>query len=114
MERAAFTDAFNFERRVGLSAGYENGPLIANVGVFTDNVHDLDDDNNSIGSDARLIFAPKMGETQLHIGGSAHFRVTKDMAARGDTILYHHRPLVPHTDTHLLPPHTLGATERPR
>src|SRR3546814_17660974 len=102
MERAAFTDAFNFERRVGLSAGYENGPLIANVGVFTDNVHDLDDENNSIGGDARLVFAPKMGETQLHFGGSAHFRDNKDLAERGDTIRYRQRPMVHSPDTRFL------------
>src|SRR3546814_16382077 len=112
MERAAFTDAFNFERRVGLSAGYENGPLIANVGVFTDNVHDLDDENNSIGGDARLVFAPKMGETQLHFGGSAHFRDNKDLAERGDTIRYRQRPMVHSTATRFLAPPQLGVTER--
>ncbi|HEY9554534.1 OprO/OprP family phosphate-selective porin [Allosphingosinicella sp.] len=111
MERAAFTDAFNFERRVGLSAGYENGPLIANVGVFTDNVHDLDDENNSIGGDARLVFAPKMGETQLHFGGSAHFRDNKDLAERGDTIRYRQRPMVHSTDTRFLATPELGVTE---
>ncbi|MEO5587079.1 MAG: porin, partial [Novosphingobium sp.] len=38
MERAAFTDAFNFERRLGLSAQYRRGPLLAQLGVFTDDV----------------------------------------------------------------------------
>ena len=111
LERAAFTDAFNFERRVGLSAGYENGPVIANVGVFTDNVHDLDDENNSIGGDARLVFAPKMGETQLHFGVSAHFRDNNDLAERGDTTRYRQRPMVHSTDTRFLATPELGVTE---
>lgn len=102
MERAAFTDAFNFERRVGLSAAYENGPFIAQAGVFTDNIHDLDDENNSLGADARLVFAPKMGETQLHFGGSAHYRDNNDLAERGDTTRYRQRPMIHSSDTRFL------------
>src|SRR3546814_10662323 len=111
MERAAFTDAFNFERRVGLSAGYENGPLIANVGVFTDNVHDLDDENNSSGGDPRLVFAPKVGETQLHFGGSADFRDNIDLAERGDTSRYRQLPMVHSTDTSFRPTPEAGGTK---
>jgi len=73
MERAAFTDAFGFERRVGLSAQYQAGDLLAQAGLFTDNVHDLsNDENDSVGGDARLVYAPKMGGNQLHFGISGH------------------------------------------
>src|SRR5688572_23511278 len=41
IERAAFTDAFNFERRVGLSGVLTSGDFIAQAGVFTDNIEDL-------------------------------------------------------------------------
>lgn len=103
VERAAFTDAFNFERRVGLSAGYANGPFRANVGIFTDNIADLDnDENNSIGVDGRVVYAPKLGETQLHFGGSAHFRDGGDLAAAGATTRYRQRPLIHSTDTRFL------------
>ena len=39
------------ERRVGLSAGYENGPFIANAGIFTDNIEDLGNGGDGINSD---------------------------------------------------------------
>lgn len=83
MERAAFTDAFGFERRLGLSAEYKTGPWLAQAGIFTDSISSLNnasdgpdggDENNSYGVDGRLVFAPKIGDLQLHFAGSAHWR----------------------------------------
>jgi phosphate-selective porin OprO/OprP len=111
LERAAFTDAFNFERRVGLSATYSAGDLIAQAGVFTDNIEDLSngqdpvglgDENNAVGADARLVFAPQAGGTQLHFGGSAHWRDNGDTAASGPPIRYRQRPLLHTTNTRFL------------
>jgi phosphate-selective porin OprO/OprP len=103
MERAAFTDAFNFERRVGLSATYSAGPVIASAGIFTDSISDLgNDDNNSIGLDGRLVFAPKAGATQLHFGASGHFRNNRDLAEIGTTTRYRQRPFIHSTDTRFL------------
>lgn len=103
MERAAFTDAFNFERRLGVSATYAAGDVIASAGVFTDSISDLgNDDNNSIGVDGRLVFAPKLGGTQLHLGGSAHYRNNRDLAEIGTPTRYRQRPFVHSTDTRFL------------
>jgi phosphate-selective porin OprO/OprP len=105
MERAAFTDAFNFERRVGVSLGYAKGPLIAQVGVFSDNIGDLaeaGDENNSRSIDARLVYAPKLGETQIHLGGSAHFRTNDDLVDIEATTRYRQRPFIHTTDTRFL------------
>jgi phosphate-selective porin OprO/OprP len=111
LERAAFTDAFNFERRIGLSARLTHGDFIANAGVFTDNIEDLSnaqdavglgDENNSVGLDGRLVYAPKFGETQLHFGGSAHFRDNGDTAERGPATRYRQRPFVHTTNTRFL------------
>lgn len=100
MERAAFTDAFNFERRVGLSATYSAGDILASGGVFTDNINDLtNDENNALSFDGRLVYMPKLGSTQLHVGGSAHFRDNNDVA--GGT-RYRQRPLVHTTDTRFI------------
>ena len=83
MERAAFTDAFNFERRLGLTAQYEAGPVLAQTGVFTDDIGSLanssdgpsgGDENNSYSLHGRLIYAPKLGKTQLHLAASTHWR----------------------------------------
>ncbi len=70
-ERSAWSDAFNFDRRVGVSAEYLTGPLLLQGGIFTDNIAELDNDgNNSIALSARTVFAPKLGNAQLHLGGS--------------------------------------------
>ncbi len=103
VERAAFTDAFNFERRVGVSAGFQQGPFIASAGVFTDSISDLgNDENDSIGVDGRAVYAPKLGDAQLHFGGSAHFRDNGDLAATGTTTRYRQRPLAHSTDTRFI------------
>lgn len=109
MERAAFTDAFNFERRLGLSAQYKHGALLAQAGVFTDDVQTLandsdgpqgGDENNSFGVDGRLVFAPRLGETQLHFGGSAHWRKLNRVADAATR--YRQRPFVHSTNTRLI------------
>jgi len=103
IERAAFTDAFNFERRVGFSANYSAGDLLLQGGVFTDNIDQLSDsgdgtglgdENNSVGADLRAVYAPKLGSTQLHLGGSAHWRDTGDTVDNGVTTRYRQRPFV--------------------
>lgn len=109
MERAAFTDAFAFERRLGLSAQYSHGPLLAQAGLFTDDVGALannadgpagGDENNSFGMDGRLVFAPRIGSTQLHFAGSAHWRNLKRVAEDGTR--YRQRPYLHGTNSRLL------------
>ncbi len=95
VERAAFTDAFNFEYRLGLSATYSRGPLTVQAGVFHDNLLDVDEPGNDSHSvDGRIVVAPKAGETQLHFGASAHVRSNGDLDDRGATTRYRQRPLV--------------------
>lgn len=83
MERAAFTDAFGFERRLGLSAQYRSRILLAQAGVFSDSADSLTnasdganggDENNSYSLDGRIVIAPKLGKTQLHFAASGHWR----------------------------------------
>lgn len=109
MERAAFTDAFNFERRLGVSAQYENGPWLVQGGLFSDDINALanssdgpagGDENNSYGLDGRAVYAPKLGKTQLHLGASAHWRALKrvtDTATR-----YRQRPFVHTSNSRLI------------
>ena len=74
-ERASFTSAFNFERRLGVSAGWRQGIVMANAGVFTDDISALGNDGNkSISVDGRVVLMPRVGDVQLHVAGSAHYR----------------------------------------
>ena len=100
MERAAFNSGFGFERRVGVSATYTGSRVLVQGGVFTDNAADLNiDTNNSYSVDGRIVFMPKLGKGQLHIGGSAHVRDFNDASA---TARYRVRPFVHTTDVRLI------------
>ncbi|QGN53685.1 OprO/OprP family phosphate-selective porin [Novosphingobium sp. Gsoil 351] len=100
MERGAFNSAFGFERRVGASAAYAGKTLLVQGGVFADNAADLNNDtNNSYSVDGRVVFMPKLGGGQLHIGGSLHHREFNDIAT---TARYRARPFVHTTDLRLV------------
>ncbi|EQB13138.1 hypothetical protein RLDS_17615 [Sphingobium lactosutens DS20] len=92
MERAAFTDAFNFERRLGLSVQYRKGIVLAQAGVFSDSADSLTndadgadggDENNSYALDGRIVLAPKWGDTQLHVAASGHWRDFQRLSSVG-------------------------------
>lgn len=100
MERAAINTAFGNERRVGLSASYTSGAVLAQGGVFSDDADALlDDANNGYSVDGRLVLMPKLGDGQLHIGGSAHHRMLNDA---GSFVSYSARPFVHTSDTRFL------------
>ncbi len=103
LERAALTDSFNFERRIGLSATWAKGAVVAQGGVFTDNIEDLadaqdavglGDENDAVSADGRIVYAPKLGKAQLHLGASAHWRDNGGTATGGPPTRYRQRPLV--------------------
>ncbi|SKB26099.1 OprO/OprP family phosphate-selective porin [Sphingopyxis flava] len=100
MERAAFSQAFGFERRVGLSAQYKGAALLLQGGVFGANARELfDDDNRSVSVDARAVWMPKTKDVQWHLGASFHSRDLGDPAA---TLRYRARPFAHTTDVRLI------------
>src|SRR3546814_510016 len=100
MERAAFSQAFGFERRVGLSAQYKGKALLLQGGIFGANADDLlDDSNDSVSFDGRAVWMPKLGETQFHLGGSLHLR---DLGNPAATVRYRSRPFAHTTDMRLV------------
>ena len=50
--------------------------------------------NKNWSADGRVVFMPKMGGTQLHLGGSLHYADLQ----QGSTVRYRQRPLVHFTD----------------
>lgn len=108
MERAAFTDAFGFERRVGASINYTKGDFRWDGGVFTSSISDLtSDETNSYSFDTRAVFSPETGDTQFHFGSSLHWRDLQDAAGAR----YRQRPAVHSTDTRFIATPTLPAME---
>lgn len=117
MERAAFTDAFNFERRLGLSAQYRSGILLAQAGLFSDSADSLmnasdgangGDENNSYGVDARIVLAPRWGSTQWHLGASGHWRDFNRLSAVAQR--YRQRPFLHSVNSRFLAPPPVAAT----
>lgn len=95
IERAAFTDAFAFERRVGVSGQYSAGDFLVQAGVFSDNIDALP--GKSWSTDGRIVYLPKFGDTQFHLGGSVHYADTDSSNLR-----YRQRPLVHFTSERFL------------
>ncbi|MGX7896381.1 OprO/OprP family phosphate-selective porin [Tsuneonella sp. HG222] len=107
-ERAAINNAFGYERRLGISAAYAAGDVIVQGGVFSDNLADLNnDENNSLGYNGRVVFAPKLGGGQLHLGGSAHFRDLNDSAT---SVRYRVRPFIHTPDIRFIDTGSINAT----
>lgn len=88
IERSAWTDAFGFERRVGAAVIVNSGDILVQTGVFTDNMNDLPG-NRNWSVDSRAVYMPKIGETQLHFGGSVHYNELES----GSSVRYRQRPL---------------------
>lgn len=96
IERSPISGAFGFERRVGVSAAYQGKAVLVQVGAFTDDAAALNaDSDNSYSLDGRVVFMPKLGDGQLHLGGSIHYRKLNDL---GTSVAYSARPFVHTTD----------------
>lgn len=104
MERAAFTDAFGFQRRVGVSLSYGTGDVLVEGGLFTDSIDALS--NKNWGADGRVVYMPKLGDTQLHLGGSVHYADLEP----GSTVRYRQRPAVHFTGERFINTGNLGAS----
>lgn len=103
MERAAFTDAFNFERRIGVSVQYHGGDLLLQGGLFSDNSLAVPNRNWSL--DARAAYMPKLGGMQLHLGGSVHYA---DLQAES-SVRYRQRPFEHFTSNRYIDTGTFSA-----
>ncbi len=103
IERAAFTDAFGFERRIGVSVQYGAGDVLLQGGLYGDNIADASNENWS--ADGRVVFMPKVGDAQLHLAGSVHYADYEP----GMTVRYRQRPLVHFTSERFVDTGSLGA-----
>jgi phosphate-selective porin OprO/OprP len=108
MERAAFSQAFGFERRVGASAAWSSGSFLVQGGVFSDDASALNADSNKSWSlDGRVVAMPKVAGGMLHVGGSIHLR---DLGGSVNTARYRARPFVHTTDVRLVDTGSFGAS----
>ncbi len=100
MERSSVSDAFVFERRLGLAAQYSDKILTVQGGVFSDTLSTISDDAaRSWSMDARVVASPRVVGGILHIGGSAHYR---EQGGSVVTSRYRARPFVHPTNLRLI------------
>ena len=108
MERASYTTAFGFERRLGASLQYQHGIVLAQGGVFGDDVASLNSDTDKNWSlDGRLVVAPRIGGGTLHLGGSIHFHHDSSFNA---SVTDQARPFAHTTDLRLVSTGAIPAT----
>ena len=97
MERAAFTDAFGLDRRIGLGSGAGGDDWSVAAGLFGQNTGDVAEDEGYAAA-ARGTYAVRLGENRfVHLGGSARYR-DLDNDADGDAVAYQQRPFFNVTD----------------
>lgn len=101
LERSAFTDAFGFNRRVGVDVSTSTKNLRFTAGIFGENLEaNANEEGYAIAS--RLVFNPDMaGDTKLHLGGSFRYRDQGDSASPTGSIRYRQRP-VSHVTSRIL------------
>lgn len=96
LERSAFTDAFGFNRRVGVSVGTSGSNYTFNVGAFTENLETNNGTEEGKAFAARATYNPiKTDETLVHLGASWRYRDKGDTAS---DLRYRQRPY-----THVAP-----------
>ncbi len=103
IERAAFTDAFNFERRLGLAVQVSTGDMLLQGGLFADNIEDLS--NRNWSADGRVVYLPKIGQSQLHLGASVHYADLEP----GGSVRYRQRPFLHFTSSRFIDTGSLDA-----
>jgi len=107
-ERSAINNAFGNERRLGASVAYAGGDFLVQGGVFTDQVADLNnDEDNSLSADGRVVFAPKLMGGQLHLGGSVHYH---DLNNSATSLRYRVRPFIHTPDIRFVDTGNIPAT----
>lgn len=90
IERAAFTDAFSLDRRVGVSVGTSGKTYTFNAGVFTTNLEQDGGTEEGHALAARGTFNPvKTDDMLVHLGASWRYRSKGDTSAN---LRYRQRP----------------------
>ena len=99
MERASITDAFGFNRRLGIGLTFSDKKTdswIIQAGVFNQPINEGANFNRT-GWEAAIrgVYSPTFGSTRLHLGASYHYRVN-NRDAQNDRL--RSRPLTQITD----------------
>jgi phosphate-selective porin OprO and OprP len=110
LERAAFTDAFNYNRRLGISAAWLDPAdrFTFSAGIWNQEINENQVFNRTAWqASVRATYSPTLGSTRLHLGGNFQHRVYQRdaQAAR-----YRARPFTQTTDQRFVDTNTIAAS----
>jgi phosphate-selective porin OprO/OprP len=98
LERAAFTDAFNYNRRLGVAVALldpETDRYTLTAGIFGQEINNAAFNRTGWQASLRGTFAPTLGDARLHLGANFQHRVAPRDA---QNVQYRSRPFTQVTD----------------
>ncbi|MFL6737579.1 MAG: OprO/OprP family phosphate-selective porin, partial [Sphingomicrobium sp.] len=107
LERASFTDAFNYNRRLGIGITLSDktaDSYLVQAGIFSTPIDDISVSGSSLTNSftrtgyqasLRAIYSPMLGTTRLHVGANFQHRSNNQ---EGQQAQYRARPLTQITD----------------
>jgi len=95
IERAAFTDAFELDRRVGFEVSTKSDNYLLQLGIFGENLEKIEDNdgNEGIALAGRAVYKFDVSGGLIHTGASFRYREQND----SDDLRYRQRPFVEQT-----------------
>ena len=95
IERAAFTDAFELDRRVGFEVSTKSDNYQVQLGVFGENLEEIEnnDGNEGFAVAGRAVYKFDVAGGLIHTGASFRYRDQND----ADDLRYRQRPFVEQT-----------------
>ncbi len=100
IERAAFTDAFELDRRIGFEIATKSDDYQLQIGIFGENQEEITENGNEgIAVAGRAVYKFDLPDTSfyenglIHVGGSFRYREQNDAA----DLRYRQRPFVENT-----------------
>jgi len=109
LERASFTDAFGYERRLGVGLSLADkaaDKYTLSAGIFSGKINDDLFNRTSWETGLRGTFTPKLSNGFIHLGASAHYR-KNNRDAQGAQ--YRSRPLTQVTDQRFVDTGTIAS-----
>lgn len=98
LERAALTDAFNYNRRLGVALALldpERDRYTLTAGLFGQEINNAAFNRTGWQASLRGTFAPRFGQARLHLGANFQYRVAQRDA---QNVRYRARPFTQLTD----------------
>lgn len=106
IERAAYTDAFAFDRRLGVTALYSSGNFAVEAGIYGENLEGGEFEKNGRAAAAHASFTPIKSDTSvLHIGGTVRYTRAgndEDTTSNDNLIRYRQRPFTHTTSSRIV------------